>query len=174
MTMLRRDFLKLVVAGAATAVTAPVFSNDFPLVLWAKRGKDQARVDCSTPEGHSALCYLLRDVRANVKGHPHPALVRLLCWEQAWLAAYGVHAPFVFTSGLRMPATNASTEGAAQASHHLPDENYVFRAVDMHSPVVSTDYLSRLAYLARQGGIGIYTSKNFLHQDVGRVRVWRG
>lgn len=166
--------MKFVAAGAATAVTGSVMAGSFPLVLWARRGKDQAKMDCSTAEGHAALCYLTRDIRAQVQGYPHPALIRLLCWEQAWLAGYGVHAPFIFTSGLRMPATNAKTEKAALESEHLPDKRLVFKAVDMRSPAVSTDYLSRLAYLAKQGGVGIYSADNFLHQDVGRVRVWRG
>lgn len=171
----RREFLRKAAAAIALAATQPLFAQGgaIPTTLWLRRGGDELRLDVATPSGYEGVRYLLRDVRAGVMGHPHTALLQLLCWEQAWLAAYGCHAPFVATSGLRLPRTNDVTEGAARGSTHLPDEKGVFRGADLHHPVISTDYFSRLAALATQGGVGIYIAKNFVHHDVGRVRVWR-
>ncbi|MNT95801.1 hypothetical protein D3C72_2377530 [compost metagenome] len=50
----------------------------------------------------------------------------------------------------------------------------VFRAVDFSTREISAEYLGRLAYLARQGGVGFYTQRDFVHNDVDeRVRTWR-
>lgn len=173
----RRSFLRLVGAAAAGAVvTVPTASatSDFPLVLWATRAGEEFHLDYGTAEGQRALAWLLRDVRAGVVGVPDYDLVRLLCWMQAWLAAYQVHARFDFTSGLRTNITNDKTEGAARLSEHLPDTRNVFRASDLHTPSVSAEYLGRLAALAGQGGVGFYNDQGFIHVDRGRQRFWRG
>lgn len=176
MNLGRRDFLRAV-AGAAAASVLPsralAQTQNFPLVLWARRGPDVVKVDCATLEGWQAVCWILRDVRAGEVGQPHPALIQLHCWMQAWLAAYGVHTPFEYTSGLRMPWTNVNTEGSARSSQHLPDERRVFRAADLTTPAVSAEYLGRLAAQAGQGGVGFYSDRGFVHTDVGRIRYWR-
>jgi len=185
--MLRRDFLRSMCALAAMAaasdalpsqqqslsyyLTAP--SSDVPTVLWLRRGADSYRIDYSTPEGYRMAQYLLRDVRANVMGHPSQGLLRILSWQQAWLAAYQVHQPHDILSGLRTRATNSMTEGAAYGSLHLPDRAGVFRAVDSRMPSISSEYLGRLAALARAGGVGFYRAKDFTHIDDGRQRIWR-
>ncbi|GLC94842.1 hypothetical protein Tamer19_42500 [Cupriavidus sp. TA19] len=176
--MLRRDFLRAAVAAAAIAPCVGVREAlgqeaAMPSVLWLRRGKDQARIDFATPEGYRAAAYLLRDVQAGFTGSPHPALLRLLAWEQAWLSAYGYTIPFVVHSGCRVAATN-SREGGVQNSRHLPNQMGVFRAVDFSTREILAEYLGRLAYLAGQGGVGFYTQRDFVHNDVDeRVRTWR-
>lgn len=173
--MLRRDFLKAVGAAVSLAPLSslPAFAETAPTILWLKRGGEQAQVDYSTTEGYAAARYLLRDVQAGVAGYPHIALLQLLSWEQAWLAAYNVYDYFDVFSGMRTPATNNRTEGAARASWHLPDAEGVFRASDIHHRLISPEYLGRLAALAAQGGVGFYIRKAFVHHDVGRIRYWR-
>lgn len=173
--MLRRDFLKAMgVAALAATHRDCLAATDVPLVLWASRAGYEAQVDCNTGHGQQTLAWLLRDIRAgNLTGIPHPGLVKLLCWQQAWLAAYGFHVRFDILSGLRLAATNRSTEGASRSSLHQPDATNIFRAVDFRSATVNSEYLGRLAALAKQGGVGFYDDAGFVHVDVGRSRYWR-
>jgi uncharacterized protein YcbK (DUF882 family) len=49
----------------------------------------------------------------------------------------------------------------------------VFRAGDLSTPSIPSEYMGRLAYLSQQGGVGFYT-RDFIHTDVrGRVVAWR-
>jgi len=184
--MLRRDFLK---ASAAAVGCAPLllpselFAQErnahVPKVLWAKRGRDEFRVDFSTQQGYMALSWLLRDVKANVVGKPDFDLLTLLAWMQAWLGAYGHYVRVDLDSGLRTPATNKKIEHAAQNSLHLPDENMVFRAADIILPTIPANYIGKLALYASQGGVGFYPNSHFTHVDTGpltagtgRRRIW--
>ncbi len=181
--MLRRDFLKatllatsvapILLPGDLFAQTINQPNRQVPSVLWVKRDGQEARVDYATPEGYQTIVWLLRDVRANKTGHPDFRLLQLLSWMQAWLAAYGHHVRFDLHSGLRTPATNKKIEGAAQASFHLPDATGMFRATDFSTTTINSEYMGRLAYLARQGGVGFYAAKNFTHVDTGGMRHWR-
>lgn len=174
--MNRRGFLKAVAGfGTALSMYGPraLLAADVPPYINIRRGGEGGLLDVSTTSGRAWLSYLLRDVQANLLGIPHPNLVRLLCWEHAFFAGYGINAVFNATSGLRHPRTNARTEGAAKDSQHLPDPHGVFKAVDGHIPGVPVEYLGRLASYASQGGVGFYLSKGFIHQDVDRVRFWR-
>lgn len=173
--MLRRDFLKAVGVAALAAVHhGDLAASEAPHVLWAARAGEEAHIDCATAYGQQTLAWLLRDIRGgNQTGIPHPGLVKLLCWQQAWLAAYGFHVRFDMLSGLRLAATNRSTEGASRSSLHQPDRANLFRAVDYRSATVNSEYLGRLAALAQQGGVGFYDAAGFVHVDVGPSRYWR-
>ena len=179
--MLRRDFLKAVSIGATVApllTPKEVFGQQqaLPTVLWLKRGRDEARLDYSTPEGYRHLCWILRDETANVVGIPDPKLLRLTSWIQAWLAGYDRHIRYEILSGMRLKSTNdklRKKEKAALNSKHIPDENMVFRAIDTRNNVVSSEYLGRLAWMAQQGGVGFYV-RDFSHLDSGpRIASWR-
>jgi uncharacterized protein YcbK (DUF882 family) len=179
----RRDFCRQFGALVALAVARPEIVlaaggsstiNQAPTVLWLQRRGESYRMNYSTPEGYQAVRYMLRDQRANVIGHPSWRLLQILSWTQAWLAGYGVATPYNVLSGLRIKSTNDATEGAALRSNHLPDENGVFRATDIHSPLVSTAYLGQLTALLKAGGVGFYLKKNFCHIDDGRARVFSG
>lgn len=170
--MLRRDFLKamsLATSTAALYVPAGAIASAQPprTALWVRRGADEMRLDFATEEGYRRISWLLRDVRANKVGIPDWRLLELLGWLQAWLAAYGHHVRFDITSGLRMPSTNKSTEGSAQASYHLPDAQMCFRAIDFTTRTVPSNYMGQLALYAAQGGVGFYPNSNFTHIDTG-------
>lgn len=173
--MNRRDFLKavtasvaLVGAGQAGASVAPA---SWP--LWMRRGSEEARFDAATREGFETARYLLRDIQGGgVKGLPHLEMLRTLSLTQSYFALYGVHSLFDATSGLRLPATNRSIEGAAQRSFHLPDKNGWFFATDFVPRGVPIDKAAGWMRYAGLGGIGIYPTSNFLHADVGPQRQW--
>lgn len=176
----RRDFCKAIAVAASIApfaVPGRARADDqprgVPPLLWVRRGGDEAQIDYSTAEGYRAIAWMMRDARAGVVGVPHGRLLELWSWMQAWLAAYGYHVRFDIHSGLRTPATNRSTEGAALASYHLPNEQGVFRAGDFSTPSIPSEYMGRLAWLSRQGGVGFYTQQ-FIHTDVRGYPVsWR-
>lgn len=120
-------------------------------------------------QGYQEACHVLRDVRAG-KTYPMSLnLLNLLCGMQGWLySAYGITEPYVITSGYRTAHTNASTEGAAKNSLHTRG-----MAFDGRQPDLPVDYLGRLFAAFKGGGVGFYYDKrNFIHADVGRVRVW--
>lgn len=141
--------------------------------LWMSRGKESYYFDAMTPQGYEVARYLLRDIQAGgVRGNPDPWLLRALAQMQVWWAQYGYHVRFDVTSGLRTPKTNNSVEGAARASLHLPQRNWVFRAVDFRPGRVDPMLAARWARYAGIGGIGIYLDRDFLHVDTGRARNW--
>lgn len=183
----RRDFLKICLAAtAAPTLILPDEANAFvsdeglkpwlymkEMPLFIKRGKDAFKIDLRRKGHFDTFRYATRDIKANVIGYPDPHLGGLISWMQATIAARtGKFHPFVITSGLRTQATNSRIEGAARNSMHLPDENGFFRAVDIHSPAVPPKEIAALAKLAQEGGVGIYSSRGFIHVDTGRVRTW--
>lgn len=172
--MHRREFLRAVAVAAsspqALAYSGQAGQGGWP--IWASRAGETYYFDARTPEGYRIAQYLLRDIRANRVGFPHPYLLRSLAQIQAWWAQYGRHVCLEITSGLRTYQTNKSTEGAARASLHLPDERGRFFAVDFRPGNVALDVAARWLRAAGVGGIGLYVERGFLHADVGRPRVW--
>lgn len=178
MILTRRAFCK---SFAAAVTLAPFMTparaavqagSAVPTLLWVRRGDDEATIDYSTDEGFRAIAWMLRDVRAGIVGVPAWRLLQQWSWMQAWLAAYGRHVRFDIHSGLRTKETNTYFEGAL-SSYHLPDAHRVFRAGDFSTPSIPSEYMGRLAYLSRQGGVGFY-QRDFIHTDVrGRLVAWR-
>lgn len=79
--------------------------------------------------------------------------------------------PFRILSGYRTAATNRllQREGWAPAAH---SEHLVGKAADICMTGVSLKHLHRAAVSLKAGGVGIYQRDNFIHVDVGPVRVW--
>lgn len=119
-------------------------------------------------QGYAEACHMLRDVRANVTLTIDLRLLNVLRGTTGWLeAAYGIREPYEVHSGARTPATNASTEGAAKDSLHIKG-----MACDGKIRGFPVDYLGRLTAAYQVGGVGFYVARDFIHQDVGRVRYW--
>lgn len=171
--MNRRNFL-LSFAGIALGghANAIIQSNPYALV-YLRRGDDQGWVHLDTAAGYQSFRYALRDVKTGKIGYPPRVLGNILSWMQSYLRLCGHEAPIVVTSGLRSPATNYKTEGAARDSLHLPDAAGVFKAVDIKIPGIPGEYVGRLAAFARQGGVGFYGDGGHTHIDTGSVRYWR-
>lgn len=119
--------------------------------------------------GYKEVCHVLRDVRGGSAFRMDINLLNLLCGMQGWLySAYGITEPYLITSGYRSVHTNANTEGAAKNSTHT-----LGKAFDGRQPGLPVEYLGKLFAAFQGGGVGFYMDKrNFIHADVGRVRVW--
>ncbi len=78
---------------------------------------------------------------------------------------------FEVISGYRSPRTNAllheHSSGVATHSMHLQG-----RALDLRMPGVPTTRLRNIALALQRGGVGYYSTSDFVHVDTGRVRSW--
>lgn len=118
-------------------------------------------------QGYDIACYLLRDVKQNIKTNMDIKLLDLICAVQAWLNHYGIGSPIMIHSGYRTPQTNSKLEGAAKESMHLYG-----RAIDFSIPNLNPTMIAKIASQFKAGGIGIYPSRNFIHLDTGGIRLW--
>lgn len=79
--------------------------------------------------------------------------------------------PYMLISGYRSPATNAMlsarSSGVAKNSRHLSGE-----AADLRLNSRSVNQMFRAANAVAAGGVGRYSSSNFVHMDCGPVRSW--
>jgi uncharacterized protein YcbK (DUF882 family) len=141
--------------------------------LWLARGKEVTRATWWTAERgydheqYLALCWALRDVRADRVFPIDRRLLDQLAALQAWLAQNGIVAPLQVHSGYRTRATNRGIEGAALASRHL-----VGQAADITVAGVSNLKLAGMASVLGHGGTGFYPGRRFVHVDTGNERVW--
>ncbi|MGQ9365997.1 DUF882 domain-containing protein [Azospirillum sp. A39] len=119
--------------------------------------------------GVRAFSRLLRDHRT---GEVHPIDPRLFDLLHQLQRRLGFRGPVHVISGYRSPATNAllreaDTDGVAKFSYHMQG-----KAIDLRIPGVPLRTLHRAALSLRSGGVGYYSSSNFVHMDVGPVRRW--
>lgn len=197
--MTRRDFLKCLTASVTVFSTTPTSalaeqSWTSYRALWLSRGDESIQMDIGTRDGYQTACRLLRDIGAaaniaqeakdnwqrqvtindhDVIGVVSPVVLRHLAWMQVCIGTYYRVNPFIVHSGLRVPATNRRV-GGVQASRHLPDANGMFHASDVEMHGVTAVQLGKLAAIAKQGGVGFYPKKDFIHVDDGAIRYWYG
>ena len=78
---------------------------------------------------------------------------------------------FHVISGYRSPATNEMlskrSSGVAKRSYHM-----LGQAIDVRLPGFDIQQLKKAAIALKGGGVGYYSSSDFVHLDVGRVRYW--
>ncbi|APX88730.1 Tat pathway signal protein [Brevirhabdus pacifica] len=78
---------------------------------------------------------------------------------------------FTLFSGYRSPKTNAMLRkrgnGVAKKSLHLQG-----KAADVHLTSRSVSQIARAASVCNAGGVGRYSSSQFVHMDCGPVRSW--
>jgi uncharacterized protein YcbK (DUF882 family) len=120
-------------------------------------------------EALAALNRFLRDHYSGDIGTIDPALFDQLYQLQR---LFGESRPFEVISGYRCPTTNArlrATRGGGVASRSLHLEG---RAIDIRAPGVPLSDLRDAAISLRAGGVGFYSSSQFVHLDTGRVRRW--
>lgn len=79
----------------------------------------------------------------------------------------GTSEPMLLISGYRSPETNKTLDGASPNSLHMEGA-----AMDLRQPGRTTQELHRAAVALNHGGVGKYTSDQFVHVDCGRVRYW--
>lgn len=79
--------------------------------------------------------------------------------------------PYMLLSGYRSPQTNAMlrsrSSGVAKNSLHLKGQ-----AADLRLASRSVNQMAKAAMACRAGGVGRYSSSDFVHMDCGNVRSW--
>jgi uncharacterized protein YcbK (DUF882 family) len=119
-------------------------------------------------DGLEEINWLLRDHRANKASTIDTSLLDLLYRLQARIGHPG---EFQVISGYRSPETNKmlrnNSSGVAKRSYHM-----LGQAIDVRLPGFDTRELKKAAIAMQAGGVGYYSSSDFVHLDVGRVRTW--
>ena len=176
----RRRFLRASVAGAVIAA-APLatVSN----TVWAASERRLALLNLHTGERINqpywmqgdylpdSLAQINRVLRDHRSGEVYPIDPGLLDLLSALQQQVGSRAGYEVISGYRSPATNArlssKSTGVAKRSLHMQG-----KAIDIRLPGTQLVHLHRAAKSLQAGGVGLYTSSNFIHVDTGRVRYW--
>ena len=120
------------------------------------------------PEGLNEIYHLLRDHRSGAVSPIDARLLDLLCLLSASLET---NERFHVISGYRSPDTNAilSKESRGVAKHSL---HMAGLAIDIRVPGRNLAEVHRAAIAMNGGGVGYYPASDFVHLDVGRVRIW--
>lgn len=120
------------------------------------------------PDSLSDIATICRDFRT---GEDHPIDRRLLDVAFSLQQMLGTSKPVELISGYRSPKTNAGlasqSSGVARRSLHMQG-----KALDVRMPGFSCSQVSKAAIALKSGGVGLYSSSNFVHIDTGRVRRW--
>ncbi len=120
------------------------------------------------PEGLAEIDHVLRDWRTGDKRAMDPELLEDLFALTQVLDNPGT---FEVISGYRSPKTNAmlaeKSSGVAKQSFHIQA-----RAIDIGLPQFGTEKLYKAVKSMNCGGVGLYTSSDFVHVDTGPVRHW--
>jgi uncharacterized protein YcbK (DUF882 family) len=141
--------------------------------LWLTRGTAAIEATYWTAargwnrDEYYAICWLMRDIKADRVFPIDRKLLDVLCGVQAWLAYNGHVTPIRVNSAYRTLATNRATEGSARDSKHL-----VGKAADIVVEGVSSVKLAVMASEFGRGGTGFYVGRGFVHVDTGDERVW--
>jgi uncharacterized protein YcbK (DUF882 family) len=79
--------------------------------------------------------------------------------------------PFHVVSGYRSPQTNAffrrRSTGVDKNSMHMQG-----KAIDIRMPGYPSKQLWKVAMSLRGGGVGYYAQSDFVHIDLGRIKLW--
>jgi uncharacterized protein YcbK (DUF882 family) len=131
------------------------------VVYWAKGQYD-----------HGALREINRVMRDFRTGDITNMSLEMINTASRLQAMFSKKAPIEFLSGYRSPRTNEmlrrTTRNVARNSYHLRGA-----AVDMRIPGADTRNIRDAALKMRSGGVGYYSSSNFVHIDSGPFRTWR-
>ncbi|MBX6322896.1 MAG: DUF882 domain-containing protein [Rhodospirillaceae bacterium] len=120
-------------------------------------------------EGLREINHVLRDFRT---GEVYPIDVKLLELLHALDGRLGGGRRFAVISGYRSPKTNAMLaaldgSGVAKNSLHMSG-----RAIDIRVDGLALTDLRQTAIALGRGGVGFYPRSDFVHVDIGPVRVW--
>lgn len=181
--MSRRGFLKAAAGIAGAAMCGPLWANA-QTEFWQKRElwlyryatKEQIRATYFAdgqlvPEEFNRLCWFMRDSHVNKMVAMDQVLLDVLNGIQGFYRLNGWNYPIVLNSGYRSPETNNKllSEGAAKNSMHLYG-----KAADIYMPGAPVRDVARLGLHFKQGGVGFYERKGFVHIDTGNLRTWKG
>lgn len=180
----RRSFLRAACGGVSAALCGPLWAmqqSDFwqkPRELWLYRyaTKEQIRSvyfkdGAIVPEEYNRLCWFMRDAHVTQMVAMDRTLLDVLNGIQGFYRLNGWNYPIVINSGFRSLKTNNKLlgEGASKNSMHLYG-----KAADIYMPGAPVRDVARLGLHFKQGGVGFYESKGFVHIDTGNLRSWKG
>ena len=180
-SMTRRALLG---AFAATTVTAaPTFAN---AAGFLRGGGDIRRLRMTSPrtgesidtiywiegsyirEAVREITLFMRDWRTDEVRDIDPRTIDILAATHGLLE---VTEPYMLLSGYRSPSTNRMlrrrSSGVAKNSRHLYGQ-----ANDVRLASRSVGQMYRAAMTCKGGGVGRYSSSDFVHMDCGPVRSW--
>lgn len=114
------------------------------------------------------ISYLLRDHRTDEVKEIDPLVIDQAC---ALSRKFSVKQPFEIFSGYRAAETNEDLRHRSRrvAKHSLHIEG---KAIDLRLPGVPIKQLRAAALSLRDGGVGYYPRRGFVHIDSGPVRHW--
>lgn len=120
------------------------------------------------PEALAEINTLMRDWRTNDVLKIDTRTVDIMAASHNLLE---VEEPYMLLSGYRSPKTNAMlrsrSSGVARNSLHMKGQ-----AADLRLQGRSVSQMARAASACNAGGVGKYSSSNFVHMDCGPVRTW--
>lgn len=173
----RREFLKWSLAGGAAFAGAQSWAQSQPAERRLKfynthTGEQLAATYWADGQYQSgelaAIDRLLRDHRSGDVSAIDRRLFDILYALQQRTGARGT---YEVISGYRSPSSNDLLRrhggGVARDSLHTRGQ-----AIDIRLTGVALADLRRAALGLRAGGVGNYSSSNFIHLDTGRVRTW--
>lgn len=122
------------------------------------------------PDAFKQINTVMRDFRTNQVYPMDPRVIDIIYASQRMT---GKRNPLEILSGYRSPKTNAMLRGKSQASGVAKKSLHMKgQAVDMRMEGFSTARLRDIGVSLRAGGVGYYSSSNFVHMDSGDVRAW--
>ena len=171
-------------AFAATAVSAaPVYSGVFGFLKGAgdvrrlsmHSGRTGESIDMIywiegeyIKESLKEINYFMRDWRQNSTISMDTRTIDIMSASHNLMDATE---PYLLLSGYRSPQTNAMlrsrSRAVAKKSLHM-----LGQAADLRLKSRSVGQLSRAAASCSAGGVGRYSSSNFVHVDCGPIRTW--
>ena len=177
----RRGLLR---AFAATAITAaPTMSNAFGFLRGAGdvrkikmySGRTGEAIDMVywiegdyIPEALAEISRFMRDWRNNETVQIDNRTIDIAAASHNLL---DTDAPFILLSGYRSPQTNAmlrsKSKAVARNSLHMKGQ-----ANDLRMEGRSVSQIAAAAQACAAGGVGKYSSSNFVHLDCGALRTW--
>lgn len=119
-------------------------------------------------ESLNEINHFMRDWRIDKAIRIDPRTIDIVAAAHSLLE---VREPYMMLSGYRSPQTNAmlrrKSRGVAKNSLHMKG-----MAADLRLKSRNVNQIYKAAMACRSGGVGKYTSSNFVHMDCGAVRTW--
>lgn len=173
----------LAALAATTVVAAPTYSNAFGLLRGAGDIRRIRMYSGRTGESIDTIYWIEGDyIKEVVKEINHfmrdwrndKTVSMDLRTLDIMAAAHGlmdIDEPYMLLSGYRSPETNAMlrarSRGVAKNSLHMKGQ-----AADLRLRSRSVGQIARAASACNAGGVGRYSSSNFVHMDCGPIRTW--
>ena len=173
------------VFAATTVAAAPVMANAFGLMRGAGNYRRIRMYSGRTGESIDTVYWIdgkyvrdalneinifMRDWRTGQVIGIDPRTVDIAAASHRLLQT---NEPYMMLSGYRSPKTNAMLRarsgGVARNSLHMSG-----KAADLRLKSRSVNQMYKAASACRAGGVGKYSSSNFVHMDCGPLRTWGG